>query len=408
MKFNKASRKWLLSFLISFTVILLVGISAVACTSTSSPQKPLPNDNKTPPSQANPGRIPQNQSPSLAKIQTQNYSKIKGLALNKIRWLGSHDSGMYTTQNALGYDGISNTFIKMFFQKDSYIIKGFARTQSLDILQQLNAGVRYFDLRISLNPQDPTLTFSNLYLTHSVLGESLISVFQQIAQFISKNPDELIILDFNHWYYPNTVKKQQLQNLVLEGLKTYFGDNSKNLINKLNPQLKGSHLALNPKLGYDSKFDKFIQLNSDTNLNIIPSFTDNFDPTYSPFTSYNTSSLNSLNQDQNALFSYWTRKSSLNDIKNSLTQFINMQKKNSTGLLVLQLIINLAPLQMLKLFDEMSASEKPIYAYTYEQKFGVYPELLTWIKSQKDFTGIYMLDNAGNEGFGWWIYHNIT
>lgn len=408
MKFNKASRKWLLAFLISFTAIPIVGISAVACSSASDNKKPSSNDKKTPPSRVNPKKSPQEQSPSLAKIQSQNYSKIKGLALNQIRWLGSHDSGMYTTQNNLGYDGISNSFIQMFFKKNPYIIKGFARTQSLDILQQLNAGVRYFDLRITLNPQDPKLAFSNLYLTHSVLGESLVNVFQQIAQFVSKNHNELIILDFNHWYYPNTFKKEQLQSLVLEGLKAYFGDNSKNLINKLNPQLKGSHLALNHKLGYDSKFDDFINLNSDTNLNIIPSFTDNFNPNYSPFTSYNTSDLNSLSQDQNALFSYWTKKSSLKDIENGLTQFINLQKKNSSDILVLQLIINLELLQMLKLFDEMINSGKPIYAYTYEQKFGVYPALLTWIKTKTNFTGIYMLDNAGNENFGWWIYHNIT
>ncbi len=67
------------------------------------------------------------------------------------------------------------------------------KTQGYSVEDQLKMGARYFDLRVNK-------TDGGYYMFHSVLnGEKFENVLCAITSFISKNPSETLILDFQHF-----------------------------------------------------------------------------------------------------------------------------------------------------------------------------------------------------------------
>ena len=67
-----------------------------------------------------------------------------------------------------------------------------ARTQGHDIIDQLNGGARYLDLRVTTKGDD-------LVIFHGpIKGQSFGKVLNEINKFIDTNPTEFIILDFQH------------------------------------------------------------------------------------------------------------------------------------------------------------------------------------------------------------------
>ncbi len=89
-----------------------------------------------------------------------------GIRLNAITMPGSHDAGMYRGGG------------------DKYL------TQTLTISKQLNAGSRYFDLRISDDG-------GGLWTYHNVVyGGSLPNILADVRDFVDEHPDELVFLKF--------------------------------------------------------------------------------------------------------------------------------------------------------------------------------------------------------------------
>ncbi|XP_031752885.1 PI-PLC X domain-containing protein 1 isoform X2 [Xenopus tropicalis] len=68
----------------------------------------------------------------------------------------------------------------------------WAKTQVLNVTQQLNAGVRYLDLRIAHRPDDPSpaLYFAHGLFTHITVKEA----FLEILAWLLTNPTEVVIL----------------------------------------------------------------------------------------------------------------------------------------------------------------------------------------------------------------------
>ena len=84
---------------------------------------------------------------------------------------GTHDTGAYS----LDVNGPIASDAPGIVRSISWIpgIKGvlcdWGLTQTLTFKQQLEAGIRYFDLRVALNPQD-----KKLYLVHTLYGPLVI------------------------------------------------------------------------------------------------------------------------------------------------------------------------------------------------------------------------------------------
>lgn len=70
----------------------------------------------------------------------------------------------------------------------------FAQTQDTTILEQLQAGVRYFDIRVSRKKNNDLVVFHDI-----INGMNFDSVISDIKTFIAANPDQILILDFQHF-----------------------------------------------------------------------------------------------------------------------------------------------------------------------------------------------------------------
>lgn len=74
----------------------------------------------------------------------------------------------------------------------------FALTQSLSISEQLQAGVRYLDLRVDYDSQ--TQSFR---VFHLLFGQQIDIILRQIKEFIDVHPKEVIVVEMSELFNPN-------------------------------------------------------------------------------------------------------------------------------------------------------------------------------------------------------------
>lgn len=126
---------------------------------------------------------------------------IEGRALNAVALPGTHDSGTYAitalstiapgqdlpewvnSVHALGPAG----------RVAAQIIAGWSKTQPVDIAAQLQAGIRYFDLRVVRQAGE-------YYVCHGMYSAKVDDVISAVRAFTNQHPKEIVILDFNHLY----------------------------------------------------------------------------------------------------------------------------------------------------------------------------------------------------------------
>ncbi|XP_046363566.2 PI-PLC X domain-containing protein 3-like isoform X2 [Haliotis rufescens] len=75
------------------------------------------------------------------------------------------------------------------------IIQRWSTNQSMAMLDQLTAGIRYFDLRVCKKPDTEQFHF-----LHGLYGDNVKSLLGTIKTFFEDNPKEVAILDMNHFY----------------------------------------------------------------------------------------------------------------------------------------------------------------------------------------------------------------
>ena len=91
-----------------------------------------------------------------------------------------------------------------------YVIYNWSVTQLLTAEQQLNAGIRYFDLRVSRHNASGKLFFS-----HGLYGADVILCLEAIKKFLDDHKKEVVILDFNHFYNMELIHHRSLiENII--------------------------------------------------------------------------------------------------------------------------------------------------------------------------------------------------
>lgn len=138
-----------------------------------------------------------NSSFSTSRWMRDLREKINNKTLAQIAMPGSHDAGMSHTHGCT-YGGSSDN----------------TKTQKLNIKKQLEAGVRYFDLRpVFRSPVIGSLKFTCGHFSEvpligyqGCLGEELDSITDGVQKFLYENPHELIILDFSHYLSEHPLK----------------------------------------------------------------------------------------------------------------------------------------------------------------------------------------------------------
>lgn len=124
--------------------------------------------------------------------------------LNEIYLPGSHDSAMYKLEDTFGKNqGVSHNLniLKYFLIGFAVteITKDWSKTQEQSILEQLENGVRYLDLRIIYRDSQ-----KDFYTVHGLYGPSLGNILNQIDNFLTLHPKEIIIIQIGDLrYMPN-------------------------------------------------------------------------------------------------------------------------------------------------------------------------------------------------------------
>lgn len=158
--------------------------------------------------------------------------------MNNINWMSRYQ---YKSISQLTIPGSHDSFasqFKSFSHNDLHlpiifnpIIKKWAKTQNKTITEQLELGIRYFDIRVE--------EYNNVYYTvHSLLSYPLYNILNEILIFVQQHPTEKILVDVNHLY--NVSDELVLKNYMKSIFEGYLiKNNYNNLINPLN-QIEGN------------------------------------------------------------------------------------------------------------------------------------------------------------------------
>lgn len=84
--------------------------------------------------------------------------------------------------------------LKLGGKKLKEAVCAWSRAQGMSITAQLNAGIRYFDLRVARHKDN------EFYFTHSLLSGRVSAGLSEFADFLPAHPKEIVILDFQHFY----------------------------------------------------------------------------------------------------------------------------------------------------------------------------------------------------------------
>lgn len=139
---------------------------------------------------------------------TQLGAKIKNKKLRDLTLPGTHDSATYKI-NANSTYSPDSPITKSAAKP---IVAAWAKTQEFNITQQLNAGYRYFDLRIS--------NWGGVFwLYHAMYSVQLDEVLAEIKNFTTQHPNEIILLNLSHFQNMSSAD----HTLLIEKLKYTFG-----------------------------------------------------------------------------------------------------------------------------------------------------------------------------------------
>ncbi|GMH96958.1 hypothetical protein TrST_g6271 [Triparma strigata] len=115
-----------------------------------------------------------------------HHSKLLGdLSLSRMALPGSHNCGSYSVsakEFGIGPFSPVPTFLGFFFERWSKCHEG-------NVLKQLEAGVRYLDLRVCISHLD-----GEIRTEHVVYGEKIKVILEHLRAFLESNPTEIVVL----------------------------------------------------------------------------------------------------------------------------------------------------------------------------------------------------------------------
>jgi len=132
----------------------------------------------------------------------ENSATIGNIPLSLLAIPGSHDSGTFaiSSDSSITPDNPSTILSELA----PSVATAWSQAQDIDFIGQLNAGIRYFDLRvIACSVNDGNNTSTSYYTCHGFLGAALDQLFSDIQTFYAQGEqysNEIIMLDMNHIY----------------------------------------------------------------------------------------------------------------------------------------------------------------------------------------------------------------
>ncbi len=144
----------------------------------------------------------------LRDCVTQNEN-LKDKPITEISILGSHDALSndisYASKQNSSEDNVmvNNPFIRILAKG---AVVRLAKAQQHNIYDQLKAGVRYIDARI-------TYVDGVYYTSHGLISNTLEYNMNLILKFLAENPGEYVLFNINN-YYPSTSNFSNLMDYI--------------------------------------------------------------------------------------------------------------------------------------------------------------------------------------------------
>ncbi|XP_053562921.1 PI-PLC X domain-containing protein 2 [Bombina bombina] len=144
---------------------------------------------------------------------------LSTLPLSNLAIPGSHDSFSFWVDEKSPVGPDQTTSIKRLAKISlvKKVMKKWSVTQSLTFKEQLESGIRYFDLRVSSKPEEAG---RDIYFIHGLYGIKVWDGLTEINQFLTCHSKEVVLLDFNHFYAMEHEHHIYLVNMLQE----VFGD----------------------------------------------------------------------------------------------------------------------------------------------------------------------------------------
>ncbi|XP_069493289.1 PI-PLC X domain-containing protein 2 [Ambystoma mexicanum] len=144
---------------------------------------------------------------------------LRQLPLSNLAIPGSHDSFSFWVdeKSPVGPDQAMSIKRLAKISLVKKLMKKWSVTQSLTFKEQLEAGIRYFDLRVSSKPDEPG---EEVYFIHGLFGIKVWDGLMEINKFLAQHKKEVVFLDFNHFYAMTYEHHTHLISMLQE----IFGD----------------------------------------------------------------------------------------------------------------------------------------------------------------------------------------
>lgn len=183
------------------------------------------------------------------KIEVRVYNNFKGAKwmeeladdiqdkpLCQVGLPGTHDSGTYTFDKEMGASPDSDLTMTIQDKLDKGRLLGaltdvilknvferLCQCQDISIKEQLEAGVRYLDLRVARHEET-----GKYYTCHGVYCADMVHVMNDINEFLSANPKEIVLLDFNHLHAmdEDDHKREFVNDIVFPALGDKVADST--------------------------------------------------------------------------------------------------------------------------------------------------------------------------------------
>jgi len=132
-------------------------------------------------------------------------ASISGRTLHELRIPGSHNSGSDVLGSSVA-PGKPQVYAAV-----PCIIRGWSECQVECVLEQLRAGCRYIDLRTAAVKGK-----LGLRIVHGLVGRPVLDVLEQVSTFLAASPQEVVVLDFQHFYDVTQAEQATLLGQCLE------------------------------------------------------------------------------------------------------------------------------------------------------------------------------------------------
>ncbi|XP_073398620.1 PI-PLC X domain-containing protein 2 isoform X2 [Dendrobates tinctorius] len=129
--------------------------------------------------------------------------------------IGSHDSFSYWVdeKSPVGPDQARSLKRLARISLVKKLMKKWSVTQNLTFKEQLESGIRYFDLRVSSKPEEAEI---EIYFIHGLYGIKVWDGLTEINTFLTNHSTEVVLLDFNHFYAMDNEHHLYLVNMLRE------------------------------------------------------------------------------------------------------------------------------------------------------------------------------------------------